>query len=159
VNFLHKTARNKTEDDVSVWDPQRLGTSSLFRHASEHFSSGYLCCFTSNHAGTTKGNNMATINRRTFLIRGSGVVAVAGAATAIPALLPALTGADAAEPKAGATDTGVGSTTDSATGPLTEPLIAHIRDLSTGEIGLFSGEQEIVIHNRQLARSLFSASH
>ena len=102
---------------------------------------------------------MATINRRTFLIRGSGVIAAAGAATAIPALLPVLAGADAAEPKAGSPDTGAGTTPDSATGPMNEPLVAHIRDLSTGEIGLFSGEQEIVIHDRQLARSLYSASH
>jgi len=102
---------------------------------------------------------MATINRRSFLIRGSSVIAAAGAATALPALLPVLGGADAAEPKADSAASGAGSTTDSATGPLTEPLIAHIRDLSTGEIGLFTGEQEIVIHNRQLARSLFSASH
>jgi hypothetical protein len=106
-----------------------------------------------------KGRTMTTINRRSFLIRGSSVIAAAGAATALPALLPVLSGADAAEPKAGSAATGAGSTTDSANGPLTEPLIAHIRDLSTGEIGLFSGEQEIVIHNRQLAQSLFSASH
>ncbi len=41
---------------------------------------------------------------------------------------------------------------------MTEPLVAHIRDLSTGEIGLFSGEKEIVIHDRSLARSLFRAT-
>jgi hypothetical protein len=40
---------------------------------------------------------------------------------------------------------------------MTEPLVAHIRDLSTGEIGLFSGEQEFVIHDRLVARSLFEA--
>ena len=101
---------------------------------------------------------MATINRRAFLIRGSGVIAAAGAATAIPGLLPVLAGADAAEPTTGPPATNSGSTTD-ATGPMTEPLVAHIRNLSTGEIGLFSGEKEIVIHNRQLARSLFSATH
>jgi len=104
---------------------------------------------------------MATINRRSFLIRGSSVIAAAGAATALPAVLPVLSGADAdaAEPKGSSAATGVGSTTHSATAPLTEPLIAHIRDLSTGEIALFTGEQEIIIHNRQLARSLFSASN
>ena len=102
---------------------------------------------------------MATINRRAFLIRGSGVIAAAGAATAIPGLLPVLAGADAAEPTTGPTATNAGSTTDSTTGPMTEPLVAHIRDLSTGEIGLFSGEKEIVIHNQQLARTIFNASH
>lgn len=77
----------------------------------------------------------------------------------MPAYLPVLGGADAAEPQASSAGTGAGSMTDSATGPLTEPLVAHVRDLSTGEIGLFSGEQEIIIHNRQLAQSLFTASH
>jgi hypothetical protein len=97
-----------------------------------------------------------TINRRTFLIRGSGVLAAAGAATAVPAFLPALAGAGTAEPRAGLTpslDTARFSDTT-----LTEPLIAHIRDLSTGEIGLLSGEKEFVIHDRQLARSLFRAT-
>jgi hypothetical protein len=43
-------------------------------------------------------------------------------------------------------------------GPTTEPLVAHIRDLSTGEISLLSGEKEFVIHDRQLAQSLFKAT-
>jgi hypothetical protein len=105
-----------------------------------------------------KGHFMATFNRRTFLIRGSGVIAAAGAATALPAFLPILAGADAAEPKAATSPKLAGSATDSDSGPMTEPLVAHIRDLSTGEIGLFSGDREIVIHNRQLARTLHSAS-
>jgi len=110
-------------------------------------------------AGIDERNKMA-INRRTFLIRGSGVLAAAGAATAIPAFLPMLAGADAAEPKTGAASLGTpaGSTVDVSTGPMTEPLVAHIRDLSTGEIGLFSGEREFVIHDRHLARSLFKAT-
>ena len=40
---------------------------------------------------------------------------------------------------------------------LTGPLLAHIRDLSTGEITLFQGEQEFVVRNPALARQLFSA--
>lgn len=100
---------------------------------------------------------MATINRRSFLIRGSGVIAATGAATAIPALLPILAGADEAEPKPGSSAT-AGATTNPASLPMTEPLVAHLRNISTGEIGLYSGEQEIVIHNRQLAQALFNAS-
>lgn len=97
---------------------------------------------------------MATLNRRAFLIRGSGVVATAGAAAAIPALLPTLAGADTA--KVASLGHQAGSS-EATTGPMTEPLVAHIRDLSTGEIGLFSGEQEFVIHDRLVARSLFEA--
>ena len=97
---------------------------------------------------------MATLNRRAFLIRSSGVVATAGAAAAIPALLPTLAGADTTKPAPLGHPAG---SSDATTGPMTEPLVAHIRDLSTGEIGLFSGEQEFVIHDRQVARSLFDA--
>lgn len=100
------------------------------------------------------------INRRTFLIRGSGVVAAAGAATALPAFLPILAGAGAAEPTTGSAPSTATpeSSLEMTGGPMTEPLVAHIRDLSTGEIGLFSGEKEIVIHDRSLARSLFRAT-
>ena len=38
---------------------------------------------------------------------------------------------------------------------ISEPLIAHIRDLATGEIGLFSGTSEITVLDPQLAASLF----
>jgi hypothetical protein len=97
-----------------------------------------------------------TINRRTFLIRGSGVLAAAGVATAIPTLLPALAGVDAAAPRTGSTPSMAAA--GLLSGPTTEPLVAHIRDLSTGEISLLSGEKEFVIHDRQLAQSLFKAT-
>jgi hypothetical protein len=35
--------------------------------------------------------------------------------------------------------------------------VAHIRDLSTGEIGLFSGTREIILHDPQLAARLARA--
>jgi hypothetical protein len=44
-------------------------------------------------------------------------------------------------------------------GTVTGPLLAHISDLSTGEITLFQGEQELVVRNPALARQLFSALH
>ena len=96
------------------------------------------------------------INRRTFLIRGSGVLAAAGAATAIPAFLPGLAGTGAAEPRAGSAPSIAPAGLSDVT--MTEPLVAHVRDLSTGEIGLLSGEKEFVIHDRHLARSLFKAT-
>jgi hypothetical protein len=40
-----------------------------------------------------------------------------------------------------------------------EPLVAHVRDLATGEIGLFSGTREIVFHDPSLAARLFRATH
>jgi len=95
---------------------------------------------------------MATLNRRVFMIRSSLAVAAAGAATAMPGLLPALS---AAEVDAPAADSVVA---DEAVGTMSEPLVAHIRDLSTGEISLFSGEQEVVVRDPSLANKLFNLS-
>ena len=94
------------------------------------------------------------LSRRNFLRRGAfttAAVAVAGSVPGISTLI-ATTAADSP-----AVDTEV---TDAAenTGPLTEPLVAQVKDLSTGEISLFQGEREIVVHSPALARSLMSAT-
>jgi hypothetical protein len=88
---------------------------------------------------------MKPIERRAFLTRGSMVVAAAGVFTAVPGLT---TGLGAVEPDAAETET---LTMD-------EPLVAHVRDLATGEIGLFSGTREIVFHDPSLAARLFRAT-
>jgi hypothetical protein len=41
---------------------------------------------------------------------------------------------------------------------MSEPLVAHVRDLATGEIGLFSGTREITVLDPQLAARLIRAS-
>ena len=40
---------------------------------------------------------------------------------------------------------------------MTEPLVAHVRDLATGEIGLFSGTREITVLDPRLAAALVRA--
>ena len=90
---------------------------------------------------------MKPIERRVFLTRGSVVVAAAGVAAAVPGLAPGLL-----EP-AGAADAVPASEVT-----LDEPLVVHVRDLATGEIGLFSGTQEIVVHDPRLARLLVAAT-
>jgi hypothetical protein len=85
-----------------------------------------------------QGVPMNPLSRRTFLRSGSAAVV---AETQGPA--------DAATAETAAADT------ESAT--LTEPLVAHIRDLSTGEIGLFSGTREISLFDPQLAARLAQA--
>ena len=105
---------------------------------------------------------MSEVSRRSFLKGGSAAVAAAGAISAIPGL-PAMVGAleaqgpadagaaDAAATDAAATDAG-GSTV------LSEPLVAHVRDLATGEIGLFSGAREVTVLDPQLAARLIKAA-
>jgi hypothetical protein len=36
--------------------------------------------------------------------------------------------------------------------------VAHVRDLSTGEIGIFNGTREVVFKDPQLAARLFHAA-
>ena len=92
---------------------------------------------------------MKSIERRVFLTRGSVVIAAAGVAAAVPGLAPGLL-----EP-AGAAEATPAHTSDVT---LDEPLVVHVRDLTTGEIGLFSGTQEIVVHDPGLARLLVQAA-
>jgi hypothetical protein len=42
---------------------------------------------------------------------------------------------------------------------MSEPLVAHVRDLASGEIGLYSGTREVTFHDTGLANRLFNASH
>ena len=99
---------------------------------------------------------MSEFSRRIFLKRGTAAVALAGAASAIPGL-PALVGiADTQAPA----DVGTAESAAEDTGPLASvdgPIIAHIRDLASGEIGLFTGTDEITVHDPQLAASILRA--
>ncbi len=99
---------------------------------------------------------MSEVSRRVFLKGGSAAVVAAGAISAIPGL-PAIMGLVETQgpADAGAVDTAAADSESSDL--MTEPVIAHIRDLATGEIGLFSGTREITVLNPQLAASLFRA--
>jgi hypothetical protein len=92
---------------------------------------------------------MEAINRRLFLMRSSMAVAAAGVATAIA---PALTAAETEAPAAdAAVDSGAAET-------MSEPLVAHVRDLASGEIGIYSGTREVTFHDPGLASRLFNAT-
>ena len=94
---------------------------------------------------------MKEIERRAFLTRGSMAVAAAGVATAMPGLVSGLVAAEEEGPEAASAFEGEAAT-------MTEPLVAHVRDLATGEIGVFSGTQEVVFHDPSLAARLFHAT-
>jgi hypothetical protein len=99
-----------------------------------------------------EGNQiMAGMDRRSFLARGSMMVAAAGAVAAVPGISDELLAAESDLP---AVDTVIGG----EVGPLTEPLVVHVRDLATGEIGLFSGTREVIVRDPGLAGRLFHAS-
>jgi len=94
---------------------------------------------------------MSELSRRVFLARSSVAVAAAGLATALPGLSPGLA---TAEDEAPAVESGSAG----EAGAMTEPLVAHVRDLASGEIGLFSGTREVVFRDPGLANRLFNAS-
>ena len=100
------------------------------------------------------GGGPGGLSRRNFLRRGAFTTAAVAVASSVPGVsaLVATTAADGP-----ALDTGVTDAADDA-GPLTEPLIAQVKDAGTGEISLFQGEREVVVHSPALARSLMSAA-
>ena len=97
---------------------------------------------------------MAGVTRRTFLGRGSMAVAAAGVLSSVPGLSSLLSAGEAEAPAADASIAGA----DAGAANLSEPLVAHVRDLSTGEISLFNGTREIIVRNPQLASQLARAA-
>ena len=94
-------------------------------------------------------------SRRMFLRRGTATGAVVALAGTFPGLSGLLTtvasDAPAAEPEAATVESDAGAAT------LGEPLVAHVKDLGTGEISLFQGEREVIFRDPALARRLASA--
>jgi hypothetical protein len=95
------------------------------------------------------------LTRRAFIKTGSITAAAVGLAGAVPGLAGVVTAgsAEAPEVESGAVQT------EGAAGALAQPLVAQVKDLGTGEISLFQGEQELVIKDPGLARQLFTALH
>ena len=86
------------------------------------------------------------------MVRSTVALGAAGVAASFPALAPALNDAEAEAPEAEAW-------TASASAPdLSESLIAHVKDLSTGEISLYSGTREFVVRDPGLAARLANAA-
>jgi hypothetical protein len=101
---------------------------------------------------------MNKLTRRAFLWRGSVAAGVAGAVAAVPGL-PALL---ASESPVATTAVETAAPDASALIPegasLSEPLVAHVRDLSTGAIDLFVGNQQIALNDTRLASQLYRAT-
>jgi hypothetical protein len=102
---------------------------------------------------------MSELDRRAFLARSSLLAAAAGAVAAVPGVLGVLASEapelDAAAGDSAAADSDVlGATAADAS----QPLVAHVRDMATGEIGIFNGTNEVVVTNPALARSILRAA-
>jgi hypothetical protein len=100
------------------------------------------------------GRGLRDLSRRVFLQRSAMTAAAIGVVGSVPGLSGLLAGSAAEAP---AVESGAAEAEGEA-GALSQPLLAHVKDLSTGEISLFQGEREIVIRDPAIARSLFSAA-
>ncbi len=88
---------------------------------------------------------MNSLSRRTFLSLSSASVALAAAVAAIPGAATVLR-----QPPATAS-WNPGANLDA-------PLIAHVRDLNSGEISVLVGTQEVVHKDVDLARRLYAVA-
>jgi hypothetical protein len=101
---------------------------------------------------------MSEFSRRLFLKSGSAAVIAAGAVSAIPGLPAAMSALETQAPADTGAGAGEAAVADTESAVLSEPLVAHVRDLATGEIGLFSGTREITLLDPQLAARLLRAA-
>ena len=100
---------------------------------------------------------MAGLSRRVFLLRSSVVAAAAGAVSAVPGLAGLLGAAESDAPSLDGTTAEVGGAVPGLSGSA-GPLVAHVRDASTGEIGILNGTREVVIRDPRLVARLIHAS-
>jgi len=94
---------------------------------------------------------MIGLSRRLFLKRGSLAVAMAGVATSMPLLSEVAAGPPASDAATSAAEIPEGF-------QVSESVVAHVRDLSSGEINLFVGERQIVLNDPALAHAIIRAT-
>jgi len=98
---------------------------------------------------------MPGLSRRTLLKRTSAGAAALGALIAAPQVLGRQQSATASPLERGSAIAAAASPLAAATS--TEPLVAYVRNQATGEIAIFSGTREIVLHDSALVSRLLQA--
>ena len=93
--------------------------------------------------------NESGFDRRAFLIRAAAAGAAAGAAAAVPAWLLTTAEGDGDSPQSASADAGA---------PLTQPMVAFVRDPEAGEVWLMAGTQELTVRDPVLASRLLAAA-
>jgi hypothetical protein len=95
------------------------------------------------------------INRRAFIARSGAVAAAAGAAVLIPGQIA---GAAARVSSGVAANKALTPSVITSSKEPAAPIIAHLRNAATGEIAVFSGNQEFILHDSGLAAQLVLAT-
>lgn len=98
---------------------------------------------------------MENVSRRGLLRNGSLAVMGVGLVGAVPAFSAGLA---PKAPDASAADRSPATASESAAFPTgASPLVAHVKDLSTGEIGVYMGTSEVTFRDPHLAAKLYRA--
>jgi hypothetical protein len=95
---------------------------------------------------------MENVSRRGLLRNGSLAVVGVGLVGAVPAGLARKADASAAD-RSSASESAALPTGASLDGP----LVAHVKDLGTGEIGVYMGTSEVTFRDPHLAAKLYRA--
>jgi hypothetical protein len=95
---------------------------------------------------------MARLNRRQFLQKGSLAVAAAGVASAVPGVAASL------DEVAPAVTPETSAAVEGAAPSMSEPLVARVTDVTTGEIQMFFGTSATKVTDPQLAARLIRAA-
>lgn len=90
---------------------------------------------------------MAKLSRRGFFKQTSATAATFGILAAFP-VMAATTEAPAEAPAVEASAT-----------EFTEPLLAHVSDIASGEISLLTGTREVIFRDPELVMRLLQAAH
>lgn len=95
---------------------------------------------------------MDNLSRRSFLKTGTIAVGAAGAAIAAPGLRAAVRQDSASQdPETHEADLPADAAAEG-------PIVAHVRNLATGEIDLFVGERRVTVKDRATASRLYRAT-
>jgi hypothetical protein len=93
-----------------------------------------------------EGFRMEPTNRRDFLKHASVAAAVAGAAAAVPLSITESASAEEKTPRV------------PADAHVEGHVVAHLRDVQTGEVAIYSGNREITVKDKRLAALIYKAS-
>lgn len=100
-------------------------------------------------------DRIRTMSRRAVLRAGAIGVAATGAVTAFPGLISEL-GTEAPEVDGDVSGTSEGLASQAAA--TDGPIVAHIRDVSTGDLSLYVGEREVAYRDPALVGRLLRAA-
>ena len=110
-------------------------------------------------AGPTPTGSVAGIgsgiSRRVFLVRSSLVAGTAAVVGSVPGLTSLVSSAEADSPEIGGAAPEAAGAAEAGAGPeLSQPLVVHVVNASTGELNLYQGTDQVVARSPELAQAI-----